>query len=160
MKGGRKGGGARQPLSRVRPGAARGAGGGGKVLGAKKGSSAKSARGERVTPGAGSAKGTKGATGVGSIKANRVAKAGKKTKGDGSARNAKAERHPYAPATPDRHPERVPANPPTVFVRLRATFPDAHCALDHRNAFQLLVATILSAQCTDVRVNMVTPALF
>lgn len=44
--------------------------------------------------------------------------------------------------------------------RLRAEYPDAHCELDHRNAFELLCATILSAQCTDVRVNMVTPALF
>lgn len=43
---------------------------------------------------------------------------------------------------------------------LRATYPDAHCELHHHGAFQLLVATILSAQCTDVRVNMVTPALF
>ncbi len=43
---------------------------------------------------------------------------------------------------------------------LKKTYPDAHCALDHRNAFELLVATILSAQCTDVRVNMVTPVLF
>ncbi len=43
---------------------------------------------------------------------------------------------------------------------LRVTYPDAHCELDHRNAFELLVATILSAQCTDERVNMVTPALF
>ena len=44
--------------------------------------------------------------------------------------------------------------------RLRAAHPDAHCALDHENPFQLLVATILSAQCTDERVNQVTPALF
>jgi len=44
--------------------------------------------------------------------------------------------------------------------RLRAAHPDAHCALDHQNPFQLLVATILSAQCTDERVNQVTPALF
>jgi endonuclease-3 len=43
---------------------------------------------------------------------------------------------------------------------LRTTYPDAHCELDHKGAFQLLIATILSAQCTDVRVNMVTPALF
>ena len=43
---------------------------------------------------------------------------------------------------------------------LRKTYPDAHCELTHRNPFELLVATILSAQCTDVRVNMVTPALF
>lgn len=47
-----------------------------------------------------------------------------------------------------------------VLERLQATYPDAHCELDHRNAFELLSATILSAQCTDVRVNMVTPALF
>jgi endonuclease-3 len=44
--------------------------------------------------------------------------------------------------------------------RLLARYPDAHCALDFRNAFELLCATILSAQCTDKRVNMVTPALF
>ena len=39
-------------------------------------------------------------------------------------------------------------------------YPNPHCELDHRNAFELLIATILSAQCTDVRVNLVTPALF
>jgi endonuclease III len=44
--------------------------------------------------------------------------------------------------------------------RLADEYPDAECALNHRNAFELLVATILSAQCTDERVNMVTPALF
>ena len=44
--------------------------------------------------------------------------------------------------------------------RLAAAYPDALCELDHRNAFELLTATILSAQTTDVRVNMVTPALF
>jgi endonuclease-3 len=48
----------------------------------------------------------------------------------------------------------------TILERLLAEYPDAHCALDHRNAFELLAATILSAQCTDKRVNMVTPALF
>ncbi|WP_435016730.1 endonuclease III [Tundrisphaera sp. TA3] len=40
------------------------------------------------------------------------------------------------------------------------TYPTVRCALDHRNAFELLVATVLSAQCTDERVNRVTPALF
>src|SRR5260370_24699377 len=46
-------------------------------------------------------------------------------------------------------------------VRLLAKlYPDAHCALHYENPLQLLIATILSAQCTDVRVNMVTPALF
>lgn len=44
--------------------------------------------------------------------------------------------------------------------RLEAAYPKAKCALHHRNAWELTVATILSAQCTDVRVNMVTPALF
>ncbi len=39
-------------------------------------------------------------------------------------------------------------------------FPDAHCELNHRNAFELLIATILSAQSTDVCVNKVTPTLF
>jgi endonuclease III len=43
---------------------------------------------------------------------------------------------------------------------LIAHYPDAHCMLDHEDPFQLLVATILAAQCTDERVNMVTPALF
>ena len=49
---------------------------------------------------------------------------------------------------------------PEIYARLRAAYPDAKCALDHRNPYELLVATILSAQCTDKRVNMVTPALF
>ncbi len=43
---------------------------------------------------------------------------------------------------------------------LRKEYPDATCELDHRNALELAVATILSAQCTDKRVNIVTPALF
>ncbi len=43
---------------------------------------------------------------------------------------------------------------------LHAQYPEIECALHHRNAFELLVATILSAQCTDARVNKVTPALF
>jgi endonuclease-3 len=45
-------------------------------------------------------------------------------------------------------------------ARLAAEYPDAECALRHDNVFELLVATILSAQTTDERVNMVTPALF
>lgn len=47
-----------------------------------------------------------------------------------------------------------------IFAELDRLFPQAQCALHHENAFQLLVATILSAQCTDVRVNKVTPDLF
>ena len=48
----------------------------------------------------------------------------------------------------------------TTLDRLRAAHPDAHCELDHRGAFQLLVATVLSAQTTDVNVNKTTPSLF
>jgi endonuclease-3 len=47
-----------------------------------------------------------------------------------------------------------------IVARLEREFPDARCALDHGNPLELLVATILSAQCTDARVNQVTPALF
>ena len=60
------------------------------------------------------------------------------------------------------------ADPGTALVRrarsinraLAAVYPDARCELDYESPFQLLVATVLSAQCTDVRVNQVTPALF
>ncbi|MDY0002860.1 MAG: endonuclease III [Polyangia bacterium] len=52
--------------------------------------------------------------------------------------------------------ERLPA----ILEALRATYPTVTCALDHVDPFQLLVATILSAQCTDERVNQVTPRLF
>ncbi|HME00652.1 MAG TPA: endonuclease III [Terriglobia bacterium] len=48
----------------------------------------------------------------------------------------------------------------SIFAALDQLFPHATCALHHDNAFQLLVATILSAQCTDERVNKVTPELF
>src|SRR5580698_623182 len=53
-------------------------------------------------------------------------------------------------------PERVAA----ILDVLRKTYPGVVCALHHRSAWELTVATILSAQCTDVRVNLVTPALF
>jgi endonuclease-3 len=47
-----------------------------------------------------------------------------------------------------------------IIKRLKKMYPNAHCALNHSNAFELLVATILSAQCTDDRVNIVTATLF
>jgi len=52
------------------------------------------------------------------------------------------------------------ANAPRTLARLAAIHPDAHCELDHATPFQLLVATVLSAQATDVSVNKATPALF
>src|SRR6266704_466647 len=56
----------------------------------------------------------------------------------------------------DLAPERVAA----ILKGLDEAYPDAVCALNHKTPWELLVATILSAQCTDVRVNMVTPELF
>jgi len=58
----------------------------------------------------------------------------------------------YQPTSPQRVSE--------ILKRLDQTYPGATCALHHGNAWELLVATILSAQCTDVRVNMTTPELF
>ena len=54
----------------------------------------------------------------------------------------------------------APDHPAEVWRRLAVMHPDAHCELAYRDAFELLCATILSAQCTDKRVNMVTPTLF
>ncbi len=72
-------------------------------------------------------------------------------------------RHAPPPAIPPRTPrpargERDRAR--RLYAKLEALYPDAHCALHHRDAFELLVATILSAQCTDEVVNRATPALF
>jgi endonuclease-3 len=55
-----------------------------------------------------------------------------------------------------------PASPPSaeILAALKKLYPDARCALHHHNAYELLCATILSAQCTDARVNMVTPTFF
>jgi endonuclease-3 len=74
------------------------------------------------------------------------------------AKPAKSASKPKDKFDPKRDlaPERVAE----ILKRLAATYPNAECALHHRNAWELLVATILSAQCTDVRVNMVTPELF
>jgi endonuclease-3 len=57
-------------------------------------------------------------------------------------------------------PRTLRARTRRIVTRLATLYPDAHCELDFGNPLQLLIATILSAQCTDVRVNMVTPALF
>ncbi|UCF36508.1 MAG: endonuclease III [Acidobacteriota bacterium] len=60
------------------------------------------------------------------------------------------------PSQKEREQQRISE----ILKRLEERFPDAECALTHRSAFELLMATILSAQCTDERVNMVTPVLF
>jgi endonuclease-3 len=64
----------------------------------------------------------------------------------------------YDPGMKTTDPQRRRAG--RLVRRLGRLYPDAHCALRHDNPLQLLVATILSAQCTDARVNLVTPALF
>jgi endonuclease-3 len=66
-----------------------------------------------------------------------------------------AHARPIKPSR-DLAPERVAA----ILKGLDEAYPDVECALVHTSPWELLVATILSAQCTDVRVNMVTPALF
>src|SRR6059036_4381949 len=57
-------------------------------------------------------------------------------------------------------PEALKARARKILGRLERAYPNATCALDHHSALELLVATILSAQCTDARVNKVTPVLF
>ena len=98
-----------------------------------------------------------------SAKKSAIKQAAKKA----AAKPLPAKREPVAKrlaAAPSGHgvakleikPERVAE----ILKILHATYPDVECALVHANPWQLLVATILSAQCTDVRVNMVTPKLF
>lgn len=86
----------------------------------------------------------------------------KSQQGQSGKRTAKTTRRP--PARPRRGRRESRANREArareIVRRLRAAYPGARCSLDHRNAYQLLVATILSAQCTDERVNQVTPELF
>jgi endonuclease III len=67
-----------------------------------------------------------------------------------------------APAKKARKPQlkTSPARIAKIIAGLQKAYPGATCALLHRNPWELLIATILSAQCTDARVNMVTPALF
>jgi endonuclease-3 len=88
-----------------------------------------------------------------------------------TADDGRAARAPVAPSVKSRpagnkgkpEPGIKPVAPERIaeiLKRLDARYPGATCALTHHNAWELLVATILSAQCTDVRVNMVTPELF
>jgi endonuclease III len=80
-------------------------------------------------------------------------KAGKTKAGAASAKGTAGGR---ATGLKGTDPKRVA----TILQKLEEAYPDATCELKHENAFQLLIATILSAQCTDVRVNMVTKELF
>lgn len=75
-----------------------------------------------------------------------------KTATRGAAGKPKAGRRALRNATPEAAAE--------IYRELLALYPDAHCELDFQSPYQLLAATILSAQCTDKRVNMTTPELF
>jgi endonuclease III len=92
--------------------------------------------------------------------------AAKKTPKKAAQKPAAGKPKPAAPKGPikkavPRKKQRVdPAQVARTFAKLRERHSDAHCELDHQNAFQLIVATVLSAQSTDVMVNKVTPELF
>ena len=81
--------------------------------------------------------------------------AGKRARAIAASAPASAKKKPGKTVKP-LAPERVAA----ILDVLAQTYPGVVCALHHRSAWELVVATILSAQCTDVRVNLVTPALF
>jgi endonuclease-3 len=72
------------------------------------------------------------------------------------ATKASSKKSPKKPLRGDLAPDRIAA----ILKALDEAYPNAVCALNHKTPWELLVATILSAQCTDVRVNMVTPELF
>jgi endonuclease III len=92
---------------------------------------------------------------MGSMKATSAAPAAKK-----SAPKKTASTKTPAKKSVGKSNDLAPARIAEILNRLAAAYPNAECALHHRNAWELLVATILSAQCTDARVNMVTPELF
>jgi endonuclease-3 len=99
------------------------------------------------------------------VKSKTSRKTGTKPGAKAGARASEAEPPPRARPARKRWEPRAPtadhrARAEEVLRRLRQTYPDAECALVHRNAYELTVATILSAQCTDARVNMVTPEVF
>ena len=85
-----------------------------------------------------------------------VKKASAKAVGKRTGAAAKDLKTKKAAPKDDLAPERIAE----ILRRLAKAYPNAECALVHHNAWELLVATILSAQCTDARVNMVTPELF
>ncbi len=97
--------------------------------------------------------------------ANRTTDKGQRTTQRATSRSATSRarstvaRRPQ-PAAVDESSQQRLARAGRILNVLRTRHPDADCALHHRSAYELLVATILSAQCTDERVNMVTPTLF
>jgi len=105
---------------------------------------------------------------VSSTRATRTAPNSSPSAKNGSKKTPATNGAPGATPAPAREKggaarsraEPTVARAESLYDGLLALYPDAHCELDFRNAFELLAATILSAQCTDRRVNMVTPTLF
>ena len=89
--------------------------------------------------------------------AKKTASGSKKTTSGASKRLAKKK---AARPKSDSGPGDLTKRAQLIVKALAKEYPDSKCALDYRNAYELLMATILSAQCTDVRVNKVTPVLF
>ena len=108
----------------------------------------KAARGQRTMVPVRGGEAGKGNVKMGGVGMGALVRPGKKVGKKNPASRAKA----YNPVAPERVNE--------ILKRLDSQYPDVTCALHHRNAWELLVATILSAQSTDVNVNRVTPALF
>lgn len=90
--------------------------------------------------------------------ANQQKKTAKKKRPVG--KSAKGQRSKLPGRAAGRKRGTDPARVRAILEKLDEAYPAATCALTHQNAFQLLIATILSAQCTDERVNQVTPKLF
>ena len=86
-------------------------------------------------------------------------KSSKKRAGTAKTRSAKAVKSAKA-AKPARAAGADPRRVPAILAKLDEAYPNATCELKHENAFQLLISTILSAQCTDVRVNQVAKMLY
>lgn len=89
-------------------------------------------------------------------------KPGRAKKASAPTRKSATKLKPKSPraASNGRAKGADPARVRAILQKLDEAYPEATCALTHKNAFQLLIATILSAQCTDERVNQVTPKLF
>ena len=102
-----------------------------------------------------------GITAIVKTAAKGLAKAGKATAKAATATAPKANRRIVLRTRfPQLRGRALKAHAAAVQAELARVYPEAHCELDFRNAYQLTVATILSAQCTDKRVNIVTPSVF
>ncbi len=97
---------------------------------------------------------------MGSSRSSRNDMPARKPPSNTKLRPPKAAKKASGSSAPKGYNPIAPERVQNILKRLDERYPKAKCALHHSNAWELLVATILSAQCTDVRVNMVTPELF